>query len=105
METRINLDAANIKVPFAWYNCSAGDDKKIIVSSVNIRFEEACVLFNVAACYVQLAGIESRSSSEGLKKACNYYMVYYIIVLLLLIQLTLLFYRWLRECFNTLLTI
>jgi hypothetical protein len=75
MENRINLDAANIKVPFAWYNCSAGDDKKIIVSAVNIRFEEACVLFNVATCYIQLAGMESISTAEGLKKACNYYMV------------------------------
>ncbi len=83
METRINLDAANIKVPFAWYNCSAGDEKKIIVSSVNIRFEEACVLFNVAACYIQLAGLESGSSSEGLKKACNYYMVNEIILVLI----------------------
>lgn len=75
LEKRINLDAANIKVPFAWYNCSAGDDKKIIVSAANIRFEEACVLFNVAACYIQLAGMESTSTAEGLKKACNYYMV------------------------------
>ena len=72
---RINLDAANIKVPFVWYNCSAGDDKKIIVSAANIRFEEASVLFNVAACYIQLAGMESKSTSEGLKKACNYYML------------------------------
>lgn len=71
----MNLDAANIKVPFAWYNCSAGDDKKIIVSAANIRFEEACVVFNVAACYIQLAGMESMSTSEGLKRACNYYML------------------------------
>lgn len=75
MEHRINLDAANIKVPFAWYNCCPGDDKKIIVSAANIRFEEACVLFNVATCYIQLAGMESISTAEGLKKACNYYMV------------------------------
>ena len=75
LENRINLEAANIKVPFAWYNCSAGDDKKIIVSACNIRFEEACVLFNVAVCYIQLAGMESTSTAEGLKKACNYYMV------------------------------
>ena len=74
LENRVNLDAANIKVPFVWYNCSAGDDKKIIVSAANIRFEEACVLFNVAASYIQLAGMESKSTSEGLKKACNYYM-------------------------------
>ena len=71
----MNLDAADIKVPFAWYNCSAGDDKKIIVSAANIRFEEACVLFNVAACYIQFGGMESISTAEGLKKACNYYMV------------------------------
>lgn len=71
----MNLDAANIKVPFVWYNCSAGDDKKIIVSAANIRFEEACILFNVAASYIQLAGMESRSTSEGLKKACNYFML------------------------------
>lgn len=78
MENRVNLDAADLKVPFAWYNCHAGDDKKIIVSSSNIHFEEACILFNVAASHVQLAGMESYTSTEGLKKACNYYMVIYI---------------------------
>ena len=75
LENRVNLDLAEIKVPFAWYNCSAGDDKKIIVSASNIRFEEACVLFNVAASYIQLASQESTTTSEGLKRACNFYMV------------------------------
>lgn len=75
LEHRVNLDAAGLKVTFAWYNCSAGDDKKIIVSAANIRFEEACVLFNVAVSYIQFAGMESTSTAEGLKKACNYYMV------------------------------
>lgn len=75
LERRVNLDAADLKVPFAWYNCSAGDDKKILVSSSNIKFEVAAVLFNVAAVNIQLAGMESLTQSEGLKRACNYYMV------------------------------
>lgn len=75
LENRVNLDAADLKVPFAWYNCSAGDDKKILVSSHNLRFERAAVLFNIAATYIQLAGLESLGSAEGLKRACNYYMV------------------------------
>ncbi len=75
LENRVNLDAADLKVPFAWYNCSAGDDKKILVSSHNLRFERAAVLFNIAAVNIQLAGMESFTSAEGLKRACNFYMV------------------------------
>lgn len=43
------------------------------VSQNNIRFELANILFNVAALYSQLAYNANRTTSEGLKQACNYF--------------------------------
>lgn len=43
------------------------------VSQNNLRFELANVLFNLAALYSQLAVSLNRSTSEGLKAACNYF--------------------------------
>lgn len=39
----------------------------------NLRFELANVLYNLAALYSQLAVSLNRSTSEGLKSACNYF--------------------------------
>ena len=46
---------------------------KILVSENNLRFELANVLYNLAALYSQLAVSLNRSTSEGLKSACNYF--------------------------------
>ena len=43
------------------------------VSQNNLRFELANVLYNLAALYSQLAVSLNRSTSEGLKTACNYF--------------------------------
>ena len=43
------------------------------MSENNIRFELANVLYNLAALYSQLAVSLNRSTSEGLKSACNYF--------------------------------
>lgn len=43
------------------------------MSQNNLRFELANVLYNLAALYSQLAVSLNRSTSEGLKMACNYF--------------------------------
>lgn len=43
------------------------------MSQNNLRFELANVLYNLAALYSQLAVALNRSTSEGLKNACNYF--------------------------------
>ncbi|KAK7632837.1 BRO1-like domain-containing protein [Phyllosticta citricarpa] len=45
------------------------------ISENNIRFELANILFNLAAMYSQLATSTNRTTSDGLKLACNYFCV------------------------------
>ena len=61
----------DIGVDFAWYP-ALGYNTQTLVSQNNLRFELANVLFNLAALYSQLAVSLNRSTSEGLKSACNY---------------------------------
>lgn len=44
----------------------------LLVSENNLRFELSNVLYNLAALYSQLAVSVNRSTSDGLKSACNY---------------------------------
>ncbi|KAK8435982.1 BRO1-like domain-containing protein [Phyllosticta citricarpa] len=55
-------------------NLSSADSARI-VSENNIRFELANILFNLAAMYSQLATSTNRTTSDGLKLACNYFCV------------------------------
>lgn len=48
---------------------------RAIVCQSNLRFELANVLFNLAAMYSQLAFSANRSTSDGLKTACNYFQL------------------------------
>ncbi|KAI9805487.1 MAG: hypothetical protein M1825_000738 [Sarcosagium campestre] len=43
------------------------------ISQNNLRFEYSNVLYNLAALYSQLAYSLNRSSTDGLKSACNYF--------------------------------
>jgi programmed cell death 6-interacting protein len=45
----------------------------LIVSQNNLRFELANILFNLAALYSQLAYSINRTTTDGLKQACNYF--------------------------------
>lgn len=47
----------------------------VIVSQNNLRFELANILYNLASLYSQLAMAANRSTSDGLKTACNYFCV------------------------------
>lgn len=44
-----------------------------VVSQNNLRFELANITFNIAALYSQLAFSLNRTTSDGLKQACNYF--------------------------------
>ena len=62
----------DIGVDFTWYP-SLGFNTQRPVSQNNLRFELANVLYNLASLYSQLAVSLNRSTSEGLKSACNYF--------------------------------
>ena len=56
---------------YAYHKCLAA--LTFSVSQNNLRFELANVLFNLASLYSQLGVSLNRSTSEGLKSACNYF--------------------------------
>lgn len=62
----------DIGVDFVWYP-ALGFNTQRPISQNNLRFELANVLFNLAALYSQLAVSLNRSTSDGLKAACNYF--------------------------------
>ena len=62
----------DIGVDFTWYP-ALGFNTQRSVSENNLRFELANVLFNLAALYSQLAVSLNRTTSDGLKSACNYF--------------------------------
>ena len=62
----------DIGVDFTWYP-ALGFNTQRPISQNNLRFELVNVLFNLASLYSQLAVSLNRSTSEGLKNACNYF--------------------------------
>ncbi|KAF2840799.1 BRO1-domain-containing protein [Patellaria atrata CBS 101060] len=62
----------DIGVDFTWYP-ALGYNTSRPTSQNNLRFELANILYNLAAMYSQLATSTNRSTSEGLKTACNYF--------------------------------
>jgi programmed cell death 6-interacting protein len=61
-----------IGADFTWYP-AIGYNTDRPLSQNNLKFELANVLWNLAALYSQLAMSSNRSSTEGLKAACNYF--------------------------------
>ena len=62
----------DIGVDFTWY-AALGFNTQRPISQNNLRFELVNVLFNLASLYSQLAVSLNRSTSDGLKNACNYF--------------------------------
>ena len=62
----------DIGVDFTWYT-ALGFNTQRPISQNNLRFELANVLYNLAALYTQLAVSLNRTTSEGLRAACNYF--------------------------------
>ncbi|RDW60732.1 hypothetical protein BP6252_12115 [Coleophoma cylindrospora] len=62
----------DIGVEFTWYP-ALGYNTERPISQDNLKFELANVLYNLAALYSQLAMSSNRSTTEGLRSACNYF--------------------------------
>ncbi|OJJ53072.1 hypothetical protein ASPSYDRAFT_62270 [Aspergillus sydowii CBS 593.65] len=62
----------DVGVEFPWYP-AFGFNTSRPISQNNIRFELANITFNLAALYSQLAFSVNRTTSDGLKQACNYF--------------------------------
>jgi len=74
LAARLDLKEESFKISFGWYN-SMGKDTKRPVSSQDIRYELASILFNIAAMHSRLAAQETFGSVDSLKKACNQFLV------------------------------
>ncbi|ORE05757.1 BRO1-domain-containing protein [Rhizopus microsporus var. microsporus] len=44
-----------------------------IIAHRNMNYEKACILYSIGAIYSQLGNAEDRSTTEGVKRACNYF--------------------------------
>ncbi|KAI9829089.1 MAG: pH-response regulator protein palA/rim20 [Thelocarpon impressellum] len=62
----------DIGADFTWYT-ALGYNTQTPVSQNNLRYELANILYNLASLYSQLAVALNRSTTEGLKSACNYF--------------------------------
>lgn len=71
IETRfpISKEKGHIQLTFTWFD--AFDKKK--KSQINIHFEKAAVLFNLACVISQMAIACDRTTGDGLKQACHLY--------------------------------
>ncbi|CAO0801386.1 unnamed protein product [Mucor circinelloides] len=61
----------DVGIEFPWY-LTFGEGQKP-VSHRNMNYEKACVLYSIGAVYSQLGNAENRSTTEGIKRACNYF--------------------------------
>ncbi|KAF7728737.1 pH-response regulator protein palA/rim20 [Apophysomyces ossiformis] len=61
----------DVGLSFAWY--PAFDTTEGAMTHSNLNYEKACVLFTMGAIYSHLGCNESRISTEGIRKACNYF--------------------------------
>eukprot|EP00873_Tetraselmis_striata_P008261 jgi/Tetstr1/428525/TSEL_001855.t1 len=72
IETRfpVSKDKEHVNVNFTWYDAFKPTKK---TAQVNINFEKAAVLFNIAATLSQIAIAADRSDSQGVKDACKFF--------------------------------
>ncbi|KAK9722599.1 pH-response regulator protein palA/rim20, variant 2 [Basidiobolus ranarum] len=61
---------SDVNIAFTWHNAFT---KVKHPEQKNLHYERACILFNIGAMYSQLGQAENRSSSEGLKRACQHF--------------------------------
>ncbi|KAJ3414572.1 pH-response regulator protein palA/rim20 [Chytridiales sp. JEL 0842] len=64
------IDENNLRILFTWRDVYGKEKVGKTVSSLNLSFEKASVLFNIGAMFTQLAKDQSNDSIEGIKKAC-----------------------------------
>ncbi|PHZ10875.1 BRO1-domain-containing protein [Rhizopus microsporus ATCC 52813] len=62
----------DVGIEFPWYVSTAMEAPQIIAHR-NMNYEKACILYSIGAIYSQLGNAEDRSTTEGVKRACNYF--------------------------------
>ncbi|KAJ2922412.1 hypothetical protein H1R20_g14677, partial [Candolleomyces eurysporus] len=72
-ENRIQLTLLDIQLSIPY--SLAFNATSVPVSLNSLAFERACVLFNLAALYSQLATAEDRSTPEGIKRATSHFQL------------------------------
>lgn len=72
LESKFNISEEGVNLFFTWSNAFGKQDS---VSSHNLGFEKASVLFNLAAIYSHLGVDCGISSEEAMKKAATYFQV------------------------------
>ncbi|KAF7721506.1 pH-response regulator protein palA/rim20, partial [Apophysomyces ossiformis] len=70
----IKYYAQLVGIEFPWHLAFSTEASKP-VSHRNMNYEKACVLYSIGAMYSQLGNSENRRTTEGVKKACNYFQV------------------------------
>jgi hypothetical protein len=64
-------ESSQIQLQFEWMDVFSRGKTCLSISSFDLAFEKACILFNIGSILACLAYEENKDSSEGLKKACN----------------------------------
>jgi hypothetical protein len=65
----LDLRLPNLSVPFVWYDSFTGEP----TLENHLNYEKACILFNIAALFSQVAEKQDRESDDGLKRAFHYF--------------------------------
>ncbi|KAI8817046.1 BRO1-like domain-containing protein [Fimicolochytrium jonesii] len=73
LSSKFPMDENHIKICFCWYNAFGKDKDRKSVSSYNVKFEIASIIFDIGAMYSQLAVAENRGTGDGLKRASIYF--------------------------------
>uniref|UniRef100_A0A6B2KXP0 BRO1 domain-containing protein n=1 Tax=Arcella intermedia TaxID=1963864 RepID=A0A6B2KXP0_9EUKA len=69
VERRIPISETEVKINFNWYDLY----KQKKFGRYSINYEKACVLFNIASLYTQIAVLENLENTDGIKNACKYF--------------------------------
>ncbi|UYV64195.1 hypothetical protein LAZ67_2007019 [Cordylochernes scorpioides] len=56
-------------IPFVWNDVYTGTSSTMS----NIKYEQACILYNIGALHSQLGAYDSREDAEGMKIACTHF--------------------------------
>ncbi|XP_022238599.1 tyrosine-protein phosphatase non-receptor type 23-like [Limulus polyphemus] len=56
-------------VPFVWSDIFSG----LVFSITDIKYEQACILYNIGALHSELGAMDSRHNAEGMKIACTHF--------------------------------
>nr|XP_037282532.1 tyrosine-protein phosphatase non-receptor type 23-like [Rhipicephalus microplus] len=56
-------------VPFMWTDIYSG----MVFNIMDIKYEQASILYNIGALHSKLGALENRTSSEGMKIACTHF--------------------------------